>query len=312
MKRLVIITGKSHPVLAEQLTLHGYTVIDDPAIAPSEVEKLIPEVEGLIVTTRVPVTRDLMEKADKLKWIGRLGSGMELIDESYAASRGIACISSPEGNREAVGEHCLGLLLSLLRRITSSAAEVKNNLWRREENRGSELYGKTVGIIGFGNTGSAFASLLQPFGVTVLAFDKYKFGFGVDYIREASIEQIGRYADVVSLHVPLTPETRHYGDDQFFELLMKKPYFINTSRGQIVKPDALIKALRSGQLAGAALDVLYNEQLDSYSRSEKEQLDWLLAQPNVLITPHIAGYSHEATYKMSVVLLEKLKLINCI
>ena len=308
MKRSVIITGRSHPILAEQLSRNGYTVIDNPAITITELEKLIIDATGIIVTTRIPMDKQLIDKAGSLKWIGRLGSGMELIDETYAAGKGIICLSSPEGNRDAVAEHSLGLLLSLMKKIGHAASEVKNYIWKREENRGTELRGKTVGIIGFGNTGSAFARLLSAFHVTVLAFDKYKFGFGKDNLKEASLEQIGRYADAVSLHIPLTSETFHLVNDKFFSLLEKQPYLVNTSRGKIIEPGALTKALKSGQIAGAGLDVLENENLSSFNSAEKEQFEWLANQPNVIITPHIAGYSHEASFKMSIVLLEKLGL----
>lgn len=307
---MILITAKAHLYLIETFQKKGYEVLYAPDIVYEDLIEKMPQVEGLVVTTRLKIDKALLDRAPKLKWIGRLGSGMELIDTEYASIKNIHCISSPEGNRNAVAEHALGMLLTMMNKIVKSAAEVKVGKWIRDENRGTEINGKTIGIIGYGNTGESLAKLLSSFNVTMLAYDKYKTGFGGTFIREASLDQICKYADVISFHVPLSNETKYMVDDSFFDKLNNTPFLINTSRGNVIETGALISALKENKIKGVALDVLENEKIETLSPKQKVQFDFLTSNENVLITPHIAGYSNEAFLKMSEVIISKLMALK--
>jgi D-3-phosphoglycerate dehydrogenase len=304
---LVIITAKVHVVLIERLQQAGYTVMHLLPDAQGW-SAAIQNATGLVMASGLCIDESFLLNAPSLRWIARLGSGMELVDIPAAERRGIKVVSSPEGNCLSVGEHALGMLLSLFHKIASSYNEIQQQKWIRDANRGTELSGKTVGIIGFGHTGRAFAKVLSGFDVTILAHDKYISGFGTNHIKEASQKEVLVNSDVISLHLPLTTETFHYANEDFFLQTKKTPLFLNTSRGEVHDTQALINALERNIICGAALDVLENERLNTYTLQESEALHGLLNRQNVLITPHIAGYSHEAFYKMSRVLAEKLGL----
>ncbi|SEW16214.1 D-3-phosphoglycerate dehydrogenase [Chitinophaga sp. YR573] len=309
MSRKVLITAKAHNYLKDRLEEKGFEVTYQPSISYEEVTAIISEYVGMIVTTRIRVDKDMLDRAGQLQWIGRLGSGMELIDVPYAESKGIKCVSSPEGNCDAVGEQALGMLLSLMNNVLKSNLELRKGIWERDGNRGFELNGRTVGIIGFGNTGGAFARKLRGFDVNILAYDKYKTGFGNEYVKEATMAQLFAEADVVSVHLPLTAETQHIANTNFFNSFHKPVWFINAARGKLTDTADVITALERGTISGACLDVLENEKLNTYSAVEKEQLERLLQLPNVVLTPHIAGYSHEASIKMPRIVLEKLNIL---
>ena len=303
-----VITTKCHPILLDRLRQSGYEVIEQPGIKQEALLPLLSDAVGLVVSTGIRVNASLLSHAPRLKWVGRLGSGLEHIDVSAAAEKNIKVFSSPGGNCDAVGEHALALLLNLMNRIHISSDEVREGKWLREENRGRELNGLTVGIIGYGNTGSAFARKLAGFDVQILAYDKYRKNFETDQVKEVALDTLLQNSDVVSMHVPLTSETLHMANEAFFASMKRAPWFINTSRGGVHDTKALLFALEKHQIAGAALDVLENEQLETYTTEEKAQLSALLAYPGVIITPHIAGYSKEAFYKMSKVLADKIGL----
>ena len=303
----VLIAAPVHPVLTDGLTSLGYECVYHENITQATVYELIKDCVGVITSTRLQLDKNLIDAAGQLLWIGRMGSGMEVIDTAYAGQKGIRCYASPEGNCNAVGEHALGMLLTLIRRIAWSHSEIKRGLWLREENRGIELEGKTIGIIGFGHTGAAFAKKLRGFDVRILAYDKYcEDGIPPDVVKCTSIEMLMEQTDIISFHVPLQEDTFHYFNKSFLEQMSKPFLLINTSRGAVVDTVALQRGLVSGKVTGACLDVLEQEPLAAMSMAMSGLLDEMMARPNVIITPHIAGYTFEALYKMSKTLLNKI------
>lgn len=309
MSKRVLITDELHPLLQQGLEADGFTVDYRPAITEKEVHDIIHQYEGLVINSKVYAGKELLDKATQLKFVCRAGSGLEVIDLPYARQKGIAAFNSPEGNRNAVAEQALGMLLGLLNHITKANNEVHSYQWVREPNRGTELSGKTVALIAYGNTAQAFAKILRGFNVTVLAYDKYYQGFGDDFVTEATLQQVFNKADIVSLHLPLTAETTYMIDEAFLSSFKKPYWLLNTSRGKVLNTTALVKALDSGKVLGAALDVLENEKLNTLTEKQKADLDALLNKPNVLITPHIAGWTHQSKQRIAEVLLEKIRKV---
>lgn len=303
----VLITDDVHQALIDGLHALNYEVDFRPDITFLETKEVIADYEGLVVNSKIYCGEELLKEAGSLRWIGRLGSGMEVIDTTLCTQKGVRFFNSPEGNCNAVAEHALGLLLSLMRNIVKSNNEVKQNQWIREPNRGEELSGKTVGIIGFGHTGAAFSKVLAGFGVKILAYDKYKKGFAF----ESSLEQILEEADVLSLHLPLTNETKYLIDARFFAPFRKPVYLINTSRGKVLHTADALKLLASGQIKGMALDVLENEKIEMLSDSERRIMDELQKYNNVILTSHIAGWTYESKLRIAETLVNRIKSVVC-
>jgi D-3-phosphoglycerate dehydrogenase / 2-oxoglutarate reductase len=307
-KEKVLIVAHTHSWLVNAFAEKGYEVVYDAHMHYEDALEQIKDAIGIIAGNRWGIDKRLISHASQLRWIGRLGSGMEKIDTAFAQSLGITCYSSPEGNSNAVAEHALGMLLALKNNIVTGYNQIVQHNWVREQNRGTELFGKTAGIIGFGHTGSSFAHLLSIFTCKILAVDILPVNTNLPNVIQSSLEQVQQEADIISFHLPLNNSTKYMAAKNFFDALVKKPIIINTSRGAVVNTADLINALEQQQVSGALLDVLENEDLTSYNQTEKKQLAVLLNKPNVIVTPHIAGYSHEALLKMAEVLFHKLPL----
>jgi D-3-phosphoglycerate dehydrogenase / 2-oxoglutarate reductase len=310
----VLITDDCHPILADGLKQWGFSCDFMPDITPEDTLNRIADYEGLIINSKIHVNRAFLDTAARLRFVARLGSGMEIVDRPYAAERGVAVLSSPEGNRNAVAEQALGMLLALQNNLLRADREVRSNVWKREANRGYELRGKTIGLIGFGHTGSQFARKLAGMEMTVLAFDKYKtpgYAAEMPWVTETDEATIQQKADIISLHLPLTPETRHLVDAKWIAQCRPGCILVNTSRGACIHTADVIDALETGRIGGACLDVFENEKPQTFSETEHALYKRLYALENVVLSPHIAGWTHESKYLLAAVLLEKIgKALN--
>lgn len=303
----VLIAAPVHPVLTEGLQAAGYECLIHEKISQQQAFELVKDVTGIITSTRLQLDKDLIDAAPQLQWIGRMGSGMEVIDVPYAETKGIKCFGSPDGNANAVAEHALGMLLSLNKRIIQSNNEVKQGLWLRDENRGTELEGKTIGLIGFGHTGRAFAKKLMGFDMQILAYDKYNRQNFPPYVTQCeTLTPIFEQADIISFHVPLQADTTHYFDENFLRSVKKPFILVNTSRGVVVNNEVLLRGMQEKLICGACIDVWEEEPLNAMSDKQRALLARVANLPNAVLTPHIAGYSFEAVYKMSNILLQKI------
>ncbi|TDL99809.1 MAG: hydroxyacid dehydrogenase [Flavobacteriaceae bacterium] len=297
----ILVLDTNHPVLVQTLTKSGFEVVEDYQSSLDEVLDRVHEFQGLVVRSRFNIDQAFINKAKNLKFIARVGAGMDSIDVEYARSQGIVCLHSPQGNAVAVGEHCVGMLLSLFNKLFSANMQVKKGIWNREENRGEELAGKTVGIIGYGNMGNAFAQRLSGFQVEVIFYDILS-GLENQYAGEVTLEELFEKADVLSLHTPLTPLTRGLINKDFLSKFSKPIYVINAARGKSLVIKDLLWGLDSGKVLGACLDVLEVEESqfqNDFKDPENKDLQALLQSDKIIFSPHIAGWTHQSKYKLA-------------
>ena len=308
-ERLVIFIDSVHPILEQRLTQAGFICERHFKTTFEELTKILPNAYGLVLRSRFTIDAAFLAHCPQLKFIARSGSGLENIDKQSCEFKQIRLYNSPEGNRNAVAEHALGMLLSLLNKLNKADKEVRSGIWSREQNRGEELDGKTVGIIGYGNNGAAFAKKLRGFDVKVLAFDKYKSGFGDHFVQECTLEAIQQQADILSFHIPQNKETKYLFNQEFLQQMQKPFYLLNLSRGKIVDTEALIRGLQLGRIKGAGLDVLEYEQKSFEAFFDREMppaFQALIQQENVVLTPHVGGWTTESYVKLSSVLADKI------
>ncbi|MEE9374651.1 MAG: NAD(P)-dependent oxidoreductase [Saprospiraceae bacterium] len=306
MKKSILITDKVHPKLTRELEKDGFVVNNHPKMTLSETIAIIQKYDGVIVNSKTICNKKLIDKAENLKFIGRLGSGLEIINLKYAAIKGIHVLRTPEANCGAVAEQALGMILCLFNNIKNANAQLKTLNWQREENRGIEIRGKTIGIIGYGYTGTAFHELIKPFGAKIIVYDKYK----APYQDKILLDQIHNEADIISIHLPLTNETIGYVNSDFIKKCKKPFYIINTARGKNVVISDLIEALDKWQILGACLDVFENENSSTFTQQEMKMYLDLYNRVNVICTPHIAGWTEESLLRIAESMLWKIRKLE--
>ena len=309
MKKILII-DLMHESITSMLNNIGYEVDYEPTISIEDIYKKISNYVGLIVRSKIKVDKNLIELGTNLKFIARAGAGIDQVDEAFLKAKNITLLNAPEGNRVAVGEHAVGMLLCLMNKLNTGNLDVKNGIWNREQNRGYEIAGKTVGIIGYGHMGKSFAECLVGFGCNVLAYDKYRTNYADFCAQEACLETIFQTSDIVSFHIPLSSESRAWANTEFFNKFKKPIWLINTSRGEIVPMKAVVESINSGKIIGAGLDVLENEKLKTLNEEQQQYFNELVKSDKVLLTPHVAGWTHESYIKINEVLVEKIEQLN--
>ncbi|MFM7628538.1 MAG: NAD(P)-dependent oxidoreductase [Algoriphagus sp.] len=303
----VLICDEMHASITTLLEKEGFEVTYSPAISRAQLLKEVANYEGIVIRSKTPLDRPLLEKATRLKFVARAGAGLDQLDIDYLHEKKVKLFHAAKGNRDAVAEHALGGILALFNRLAVADQEVRRGVWNREANRGIELKGKTVGIIGYGNMGKAFAKRLEGFGVKVMAYDKYLSGFGNKQVQESTWKKIKAKAEVLSIHVPLTPETRDFFTLDELKEFAKPIWLINTARGELIRMSTLNQALDQGILRGAVLDVLENEKFDRFSSEQQKEFESLSGRENVLFTPHVAGWTTESYQKINEVLVKQIK-----
>jgi len=306
----ILIIDEMHKSISPLLKQAGFEPVYSPSISRQEIINLKDQFVGFVVRSKTTIDKELLDGQKELKFIGRAGAGIDQLDIPYLESRKIAIVNAPEGNRDALGEHVVGMLLSLSNNLRHADMDVRNKVWDREANRGFEIGGKTVGLLGYGNMGSAVAEKLTGFGCRVIAYDKYKENYGDLYAEQVTMEDIYEQADIFSLHVPLTDETKNLVNLEYLQKFKKSIVFVNASRGEVVPLRGLFHALNDGTVRLAALDVLENEKLHFLTDEQANTFNQLIKDDRVLFSPHVGGWSFESYQKINEVLVDKINHLN--